>query len=65
MVNYLTLDILIYLHMTTEYILKKTKIKQLSAVKNDNLALMIEEENAQKTDLRHYGHWNYLNQITK
>ena len=34
MVNYLTLDILIYLHMIMKYILKKTKIKQLSAVKN-------------------------------
>jgi len=43
MVNYLTLDILIYLHMIMKYILKKTKIKQLREVRNENLAFMVEK----------------------
>jgi len=48
MVNYLTLDILIYLHMIMKYILKKTKIKQLSAVRNENLAFMVEKRKCTK-----------------
>ena len=44
MVNYLALDIFVYLHTIMKYIY----IRKLSAVITDYLAFMKEQENAQK-----------------